>query len=313
MALSFFWNLSTTSVADRRRAEWGDGDRAWAPARDAASRRLHINHYDYLTQVARVAELTGFDGLVITDEPDGEEPWIVTGTLLRETRRLELVTAIAPGSASGVYHAKMASSVQRFSGDRQGWLIDGVRGLAAGDPVAPQDSAARTSELLTLLEGIWGDGPFDQEGQHFIVEKGGLGALVHGRRRPPVWLRQSQVPGADLLAHAEVLLLDEATPVDELADLIADTRRANPSLCIAASLPLLTRADERDVAVETAYLDPALSTLVGTYDAVTARLRDLAAAGLDIAVLSAPDQVREVHIAGEQIIGRFRAATTIAA
>lgn len=312
MALSFYWTLSTTAAADRRRAEWADGDRAWAPARDAGSRRLQINHYDYLTQVARVAELTGFDGLVIPDEPEGEEPWIVTGTLLRETRRLELVTAIAPGSASGVYHAKMASSVQRFSGDRQGWLIDGVRGLSAGDPVVPQDSAARTGELLTLLEGLWGDGPFDQEGEHFIVEKGGLGGLVKGRRRPPVWLRQSEAPGADLLGHAEVLLLDGATPVDALADLIADTRRSNPTLRIAASLPLLTRADERDVAAETAYLAPTPSTLVGTYDAVTAKLRDIAAAGLDIAVLSAPDQVREVHVAGEQIIGRFRAVANAA-
>lgn len=312
MALSVYWNLSTTAAPDRRRAEWGEGERAWVPARDAGSRRLQINHYDYLTQVARAAELTGFDGLVIPDEPEGEEPWIVTGTLLRETRRLRLVTAIAPGSASGVYHAKMASSVQRFSNDRQAWLIDGPRGLAAGDPVAPQDSAARTGELLTLAEGIWGDGPFDQEGQHFIVEKGGLGGLVRGRRRPPVWLRQSEGPGADLLVHAGVLLLDAAVPIDALADLVADARRANPSLRIAASLPLLTRADERDVAVEAAYLDPAPSTLVGTYEPVTAKLRDIAAAGLDIAVLSAADQIREVHIAGEQIIGRLRTAAVAA-
>lgn len=312
MALSFYWNLSTTAAPDRRRAEWAQGDRAWVPARDAGSRRLQINHYDYLTQVARVAELTGFDGLVIPDEPDGEEPWIVTGTLLRETRRLQLVTAIAPGSASGVYHAKMAASVQRFSGERQGWLIDGVRGLEAGDPVAPQDSAGRTGELLTLLEGLWGDGPFDQDGRHFIVEKGGLGGLVHGRRRPPVWLRQSERPGADLLGHAQVLLLDGATPIAGLADLVADTRRANPSVRIAAPLELLTRAQERDVAVEVEYLDPGPSTLVGTYDAVVESLRALAGAGLDIAVFSAPDQVREVHIAGEQIIGRLRAVATAA-
>lgn len=312
MALSVYWNLSTTAAPDRRRAEWGEGERAWVPGRDAKSRRLQINHYDYLTQVARVAELTGFDGLLIPDEPEGEEPWIVTGTVLRETRRLQLVTAVAPGSASGVYHAKMASSVQRFSNDRQGWLIDGPRGLEAGDPLAPQESATRTSELLTLLEGIWGDGPFDQNGQHFIVEKGGLGGLVHGRRRPPVWLRQSEQPSADLLSHAEVLLLDHAAPVDAWADLVADAHRANPSLLIAAPLPLLTRAEERDVAVEAAYLNPAPSILVGTYESVAATLRDLASAGLNIAVFSAPDQIREVHIAGEQIIGRLRAAAVAA-
>lgn len=312
MALSFFWTLSTTAAADRRRAEWTDGDRPWAPASDAGSRRLQINHYDYLAQVARGAELTGFDGLVIPDEPDGEEPWIVTGTLLRETRRLQLVTAVAPGSASGVYHAKMAASVQRFSGDRQGWLVEGARGLAAGDPVAPHDSAERTGELLTLLEGIWGDGPFDQEGRHFIVEKGGLGGLVKGRRRPPVWLRQSEAPGPQLLGHADVLLLDTLPPIDALANLIAEARRANPAVRLAATVPVLTRADERDVATETAFRAPAPSTLVGTYDAVAAGLRAFASAGLDIAVLSAPDQIHEVHIAGEQVIGRFRALAAAA-
>jgi len=307
MALEFYWHLSTTAVTDRRRAEWADGDRPWAPARDAGSRRLQINHYDYLTQVARAAELTGFDGIVIPDEPDGEEPWIVTGTLLRETRRLQLVTAVAPGSASGVYHAKMAASVQRFSGDRQGWLIDGSRGLRAGDPVPPEDNARRTSELLSLLEGVWGDGPFDQEGRHFIVEKGGLGGLVHGRRRPPTWLRQSETPDADMLGHADVLLIDTPPAIEALAEIVAEERRANPGLRLAARLPFLARADEHDVAFERAYRDPSPATLVGTYDAVAASLAALARAGLDIAVLSAPDQIHEVHIAGEQVIGRFRA------
>lgn len=308
MALSFYWNLSTTPAPDRRRGEWADGDRPWVPARDAGSRRLQINHYDYLAQVARAAELTGFDGLVIPDEPAGEEPWIVTGTLLRETRRLQLVTAIAPGSASGVYHAKMAASVQRFSGDRQGWLLDAGRGLAQGDAIAAEDTPARTGELLSLLEGVWGDGPFDQDGRHFIVEKGGLGGLVHGRRRPQVWLRRSERPGADLLAHAQVLLLDEAVPIDALADLVAEARRAHPGLRLAAGVPLLARAEERDVETERAYRDPDPATLVGTFGAAAAKLADFARAGLDIAVLSAPDQIHEVHVAGEQVIGRFRAA-----
>lgn len=313
MALSFYWHLSTAAAADRRRGEWGEGDRPWVPAGDAGSRRLQINHYDYLAQIARAAELTGFDGIVIPDEPEGEEPWIVTGALLRETRRVQIVTAVAPGSASGVYHAKMASSVQRFSGDRQAWLIEAGQGLQAGDAVAAADRPARTAELLTLLEGVWSDGPFDLEGRHFVVEKGGLGSLVQGRSRPPIWLYGADAPGADLLDHAQVLLIDTAPSLEVLADLIADARRGSPALRVAAHLPLLARAEERDVAVERDRRDLAPSALVGTYDAVAAALATLARAGLDIAVLSAPDQIHEVHIAGEQVIGRFRAAAAIAA
>jgi len=313
MALSFYWHLSTTASADRGRGEWSDGERPWAPARDAASRRLQINHYDYLAQIARAAELTGFDGVVVPDEPEGEEPWIVTATLLRETRRLGIVTAVAPGSASGVYHAKMASSVQRFSDDRQAWLIEGGQGLRAGDTVAAQDRLARTEELLSLLDGVWSDGPFDLEGAHFVVEKGGLGSLVQGRRKPPVWLHGADAPGAGLLAHTAVLLIDAAPSLDVLVDLIADARRANPSLRIAAQIPLLTRAEAQDVAIEREHRSLPASALVGTFEEVAAKLGELAGAGLDIAVLSAPDQIQEVHIAGEQIIGRYRAQAAIAA
>lgn len=312
MALRFYWHLSSTAAADRRRAEWGDGDRPWVPARDAGSRRLQINHYDYLTQVARAAELTGFDGIVIPDEADGEEPWIVTGTLLRETRRVQLVTAVAPGSASGVYHAKMAASVQRFSGDRQGWLIDPRQGAEAGDAIDEAEVPARTGELLTLLGGVWGDGPFDQEGRHFVVEKGGFGDLVRGHRRPPVWLRASQAPDADLLAHAEVLLLDTGLSIEALGDFVSGARDAYPDLRIAARIPLLARAEAADVAVARGRTALSADTLVGTYDEVAATLADLERAGLDIAVLSATNQIHEVHAAGEQVIGRVRAAAIAA-
>lgn len=312
MALSFFWYLSTSSPVDRRRAEWALGDRPWAPARDAASRRLQINHYDYLTQVARAAELTGFDGIVVPDETDGEEPWIVTGTLSRETRRLALVTTVTPGSASAVYQGKMASSVQRFSGDRQAWLINQAQGLQAGDSIAPESTSERATELMTLLEGIWGDGPFDQDGNHFIVEKGGLGSLVKGRKRPPVWLRQSDRPAKELLPHADVLLLDEETPIDALADAVADARKAASGLRIAARLPILARAEAADVAVERERIELPGAALVGTYNDIAATLNDLTRAGLDIAVFSATNQIQEVHIAGEQIIGRVRASAEAA-
>ncbi|MFK4870396.1 LLM class flavin-dependent oxidoreductase [Novosphingobium sp. ZW T3_23] len=313
MALSFYWHLSTDAPADRGRGEWADGGRPWAPTRDGASRRLQINHYDYLTQVARAAELTGFDGIVVPDEPLGEEPWIVTGVLLRETRRVEIATTVASGSASGVYQGKMAASVQRFSGDRQSWLIDSGEGPAAGDTLPVEDRAERTSELLTLLDGIWSDGPFDQEGRHFVVEKGGFAGLVKGRKRPPIWLRWSDEPGPELMRHADVLLIDTDVPLRSLTEVIAPLRQSHPALKIAAQLPLLARAEAEDVALEHQRRNLSPSALVGTFDELAAKLGELEQAGLDIAVLSAPDQIQEVHIAGEQVIGRFRASAALAA
>lgn len=311
MSLDFYWTLSATAPADRRRAEWTADDRPWAPPEDARSRRLQINRYDYLAQVARAAELTGFDGIVIPDDPDGEESWIVTGALIRETRRLRLVTGVAPGSASAVYHGKMASSVQRFSGDRQSWLIDLSATRAdrtrQGDGLAQSDVDDRAHELIALTDGIWGDGPFELDGRHFVVEKGGLGDLVRGRTRPPLWLRQHDTLSPDLLAQADVVLL-AGVPAPALADAIADARarHGGRSIRIAADIPLLTRAETRDIDAERARLSPPPHALVGTFDDVAAQLTQLAGLGLDIALLSATDQIREVHIAGEQIIARVR-------
>lgn len=309
MALEFYWKLSTAAPVDARRAEWSQADRPWAPGRDASSRRLQVNRYDYLTQIARAAELTGFTGVLIPDDPQGEEPWIVTGTLVRETRALKLVTQVAPGSASAVYHAKMAASLQRFSGGRQGWAIDldtpAALRATQGDLVPDADQAERARELLTLSKNIWGATPYDHDGRFFVVEKGALGGLVSHAPPPQVWI-EGRGGDAIRLAHdlGDVYLLP-AQPVDDLAAAIAPLR--DRGLRIAAQIEVFTREQEADLDAEQPRLAPAVNRLAGTHDEVAARLDALSRAGLDIVVASAVDQIREVHIVGEQIIGRLRA------
>jgi alkanesulfonate monooxygenase len=110
-----------------------------------------------------------------------------------------------------------------------------------------------------------------------------------------------------------VLLIDTEEALGSLPDLVSSLRQDHPSLRIAAHLPLLARAEAQDLAVELARRDLSPSALVGTFDEVAAKLGELAGAGLDIAVLAAPDQIQEVHIAGEQVIGRVRASALLAA
>ena len=283
MTLEIFWKLAEAGV-DRRRGEWGADARPWAPAADARSRDLQINHYDYLAQIARAAELTGFDGLLIPDDPEGEEPWIVTAALVRETRRLRVATAVVPGSASAVYHAKMAASVQRFSGGRQIWAIDLTRDAAVrareGDFVPESDLLPRAEELVTLARGIWGNGPHDQDGRFFLVEKGALGSLVAHWPFPELWV----LGGGD-----------EAAP---LGDVHFPGK--------GASVTILARETQADVDAELVRLSLPEDAVIGTYDNVAQQLAALVGTGVTRLVLSAGDQIREVHIVGEQILPRLR-------
>lgn len=311
MALDFYWILSTVSEVDNGRGEWRALQRPWAPPADSDSRAVQINHYDYLTQVARVAELTGFDGVVIPDDPLGEEPWIVAGTLIRETRRLELVTSIAPGAASAVYQGKMAASFQRFANDRQAWFVDGPAvasvELAEAGGLAPLEAATRTEELLTLTDGIWSEGPYSQEGLFFTVENGGLGILARNRRRPPYWLRDTASNTQTALdLRADVVVLPITEP-HLLPDAIAAARsRYGASVRIAAEIALFARPEERDLAAEHHRITLRPNLLAGTFATVSETLSAWNDAGLDIVLLNADDQIREVNIAGEQIISRVR-------
>lgn len=298
MAFEIFWKLQTTSPLDRRRGDWTAADRPWAPDVDADSRRRQIGHYDYLTQVARAAELTGFDGIVIPDDPAGEEPWIVTGSLIRETRRLKLVTVVAPGSASAVYHAKMAASVQRFSGGRQSWALD----------LSDEGSVARAEELLVLSRGIWGDGPFDYDGDFFMVEKGGLGGLVRAVPPPDIWVSgEYDAAFALSLRHGDVHILAPRDP-EEIVRRTSAARAAagEGTLRIAADIPILARPEARDAAIEQARRALPANAVIGSFDAVADRLAQFIDAGAQTLILSGSDQIQDVHIAGEQIIARLQ-------
>jgi alkanesulfonate monooxygenase len=311
MAFELYWRLSTADPLDRRRGDWTPGERQWAPGRDADSRDRQFNRYDYLAQVARAAELTGFDGVLVPDEDDGEEPWIVAAALIRETRRLKLVATSEPGSASAVYRAKMAASFQRFSAGRLALAIDLERSAASrageGDFVSQDDLSDRAEEMLALTAGIWGDGPYDQEGRFFVVEKGGLAGLVANVPSPDVWIRGAGSAAAELVAESGDVHLLPPSPIDGLEATIRRLRDSqDASVRIAAEIPILTRALDADIAAERGRRPISPHTLIGSYDAVADTLASLAQAGLDIAVLSAADQIRDVHIAGEQIVSRVR-------
>lgn len=314
MSIEFLWKLSTTSGRDRRRGEWEAGDRLWAKPEEARSRDRQINRYDYLAQVARAADLTGFDGLVIPDEPEGEEPWIVTGALLGDAPNLKLITTVAPGSATALYAAKMAATAQTFSHGRQAWEIDLTADRQArqrsGDFIADEDVEARVREFIDIARGVWGDGPYSRDGRFFMVENSGLGDLVTRLSPPQLYFRGANETALALSASlGDVHLFDHA-PLDVLRRQARHLRtlagdRAS-HIRIGVAIPVIARETEQDVAAERAWRALPPNALTDTYEDVAGRLIEYADAGFGLFELTADRQLEEAYVAGEQIVGRVR-------
>ena len=94
----FIWQLPNNRDAryadatPRKRGERLEGDRAPFTAGVSDPRGTRFNYLDYLLQIARAADLTGFDGIRIQNDPKGDEPWIIAGSLAPPTRHLKLLT-----------------------------------------------------------------------------------------------------------------------------------------------------------------------------------------------------------------------------
>src|SRR5580693_9310507 len=127
MSTEFFWHLPTASDArygdaiGKRRGERSAADRPPFTAGVSDPRGDRFNYPDYLRQVARAADLTGFDGIHIGNDPNGDESWILAGHLARATRHVRVLTEFEASRGSAVYAAKNAASYQRYTGGRFAW------------------------------------------------------------------------------------------------------------------------------------------------------------------------------------------------
>ena len=113
MTIEFIWQLPTGG--DGRYAAPGitrRGERAagapsplQAGVSDPRGARPPFNYFDYLHQIARAADLSGFDGIQIRHDTQGDESWIVAGYLARSTRHVKLIAEFDAPWGAAVYAA----------------------------------------------------------------------------------------------------------------------------------------------------------------------------------------------------------------
>jgi alkanesulfonate monooxygenase len=213
--------------------KWHRGD--YSPHRNRPHRyartglqRDGYTYHDYLSQVARGAELAGFDGLWVPQTPAGEEPLVVAGALARATRRSRLVASLRAPLISAVYAAKIAVSFQRLSGGRLAWhwAVEDEGGALPwhGRSWTVTEQIARTRELLDVARGFWSEPSFTYEGHYYDVEKGGFATALQGESFPQVFLSDGPPEAMALGArHADTYVLPVG-PVDAVRARIREVR-----------------------------------------------------------------------------------------
>jgi alkanesulfonate monooxygenase len=132
---------------------------------------------EYLGQVAKAAESSGFTAVLTPTGSGCEDAWITCAALIPETRSLNFLVAFRPGFILPTLAAQQATTFQRLSGGRLRLNIvtggDPVEQRRFGDFLDHDQRYARTDEFLTVFRQALTAGPYDHEGEHYTIEGGG--------------------------------------------------------------------------------------------------------------------------------------------
>lgn len=223
MSTEFFWRLplgtdgQQLSTDLHNRGSFNRSPGHIAPGRRANGEPDGFTYIDYIAQVAKAAELAGFEGALL---PTGPEPWIVAAALARETRRIRFLVAFQATWTLPAYAAQQAAILQHLSHGRLDWnIITGgnpASQRAQGDFLDHDQRYRRTGEFLDIIQGLWEHETFSYEGQVYQLENGSLPPGLRDERKPGVYFSGFSEPALDVAAkHADVYL-NWAEPLDKL-------------------------------------------------------------------------------------------------
>jgi alkanesulfonate monooxygenase len=234
MTIDFLWRLPTAGDARQARLGlWqlnGTGTETGHFA-DSGYRRAPRDRFtygDYLAQVAKAADVTGFAGVLLPAGPDGEEPWTVAAALTRETRHLRFLPTFDTAIAKPVHIARASMTVQRHSASRIDWnIIAGENEQVQrrlGDTAPLEDRYRRNGEFLDIARGVLTEEAFSYQGRIYQVEKGGLQAPLGPRPLPTAYLSGASETALDIAARHADVYVTWLQPLEVLKRRIDDLR-----------------------------------------------------------------------------------------
>jgi len=223
MTTEFFWRLPLgtdgpqLTTDQHNRGSFAARHGHIAPGLQADGSPDGFTYIDYIAQVAKAAELAGFEGALL---PTGPEPWIVAAALARETRRLRFLVAFQATWTLPAYAAQQAAILQHLSHGRLDWnIITGgnpASQRAQGDFLDHDQRYRRTDEFLDIIDGLWNHERFSYQGDIYRLEHGALPPGLGNERKPAVYFSGFSDAALDVAARHADVYLNWAEPVDQL-------------------------------------------------------------------------------------------------
>jgi alkanesulfonate monooxygenase len=235
MTVDFFWRLPTHGDGRSVKAsQYSRGDLVPSPRQHRFTPGQSngapdgFAYIDHLAQIAKAAEHNGFYGALVPTGLEGEEPWVVSAALARETKKLRFMPAFQANFIHPTYAARMGASLQRVTGDRLEWnIITGgsVQAQKAYGDFTPHDERySRTGEFLDVVKGLWQGKPYSHKGPLYQIENGTIGPVLAQERFPGIYFSGASDAALTVAAeHADVYLM-WLEPLDAVRDSI---RRLN--------------------------------------------------------------------------------------
>jgi alkanesulfonate monooxygenase len=209
-----------------------------------------FTYIDYIAQVAKAAEIAGFEGALL---PTGPEPWIAAAALARETRRIKFLIAFQAAWTLPAYAAQQAGILQNLSHGRLEWnIITGgspVQQAANGDFLSHDLRYKRTGEFLDIIKGLWENETFSYEGEIYRLQNGSLWPAARQERRPGVYFSGFSDAALTVAAQHADVYLNWAEPIDKLKPHIERVRelaaKQNRTVRFGIRIDLLVRETEQ--------------------------------------------------------------------
>jgi len=223
MSTEFFWRLPLGSDGHHLATDKNTrGSAIHRPGNIAPGRLPNgepdgFTYIDYIAQVAKAAEIAGFEGALL---PTGPEPWIAAAALARETRRIKFLIAFQATWTLPAYAAQQAAILQNLSRGRLDWNI-----ITGGNPASQRANGdflehdlryQRTGEFLDIIKGLWENDSFSYKGDIYQLENGSLPRGLTQERKPSVYFSGFSDPALDVAARHADVYLNWAEPIDKL-------------------------------------------------------------------------------------------------
>ncbi len=194
----------------------------------SSSEQARPTSLDYLSSVAQAIDTLGYSGALLPIGRSCEDAWMTAAALAALTKRMRFLVALRPGGISPTIAARMAATLDRFSGGRV--AINAVTGAdrheMEGDGVYlnHDERYELTDEFLNVWRGVLQGDKVTFHGKHIHVDEAELLFQPTTRSHPPIYFGGSSDAAIEIAAKYADVYLTFGEPLDQAQEKIERVR-----------------------------------------------------------------------------------------